>query len=447
MELYRSVIEELKAWKSRKDRKPLVMRGARQTGKTWMLKYFGNTEYIHLAYFNFDDDDTLKDVFQRTKDPKRIIEELKLHTDAPINPDDTLIVFDEIQGCNKALNTLKYFCEDAPEYHVVAAGSLLGVTLSKGDSFPVGKVEFCDMYPLTFKEFLMTADSKICHYIDTMETVTALPEIISVKLEEYYRQYIITGGMPAAVKAFLEGKSMTDVDRELNFILSAYSNDFSKHADGRDVPRIINIWNSIPSQLAKENRKFIYKLVRPGARAREYEDALLWMNSAGLLYRVFCCTKPNIPIKAYDDVASFKIYMCDVGLLRRLASLPPEVVLNGNGTYVEFKGAIAENYILQSLVTQYDVKPRYWTSVGKAEVDFVIQHGTNVIPIDVKSGTRLTGKSLYIYDGLYHPQLKIRFSLNGLKRDDNLLNIPLYLADWTKQIVSKELMSRDKFPQ
>lgn len=439
MDLHRSVFDELKAWKGRKDRKPLILRGARQTGKTWALKQFGLTEYSHLAYFNFDDDSTLNDIFQRTKNPRRIIEELKLHTDVPINAEDSLIVFDEIQACNKALNSLKYFCEDAPEYYVVAAGSLLGVALSKGDSFPVGKVEFCDLHPLTFREYLMTVETKVCDFIDAMDAVAALPEIIIAKLEERYRQYIVTGGMPAAVKAFVEGKGMEDVDRELGFIISAYTNDFATHADGREVPRIMSLWNSIPSQLAKENRKFLYKLVRPGARAREYEDALMWMEGAGLVHRVFCCTKPYIPIKAYDDVSSFKIYLCDIGLLRRLASLPPSAVLDGREAYVEFKGAAAENHVLQSLVPQYDAMPRYWTSVGKAEVDFIIQHEAEVIPVEVKSGMSITGKSLSVYDGLYHPKLKIRFSMNGLKRDGNLLNIPLYLADWTKKIVSEEL--------
>ena len=424
MELYRSIIEELKGWKSRPDRKPLVLKGARQTGKTWILEHFGRTEFEHVASFNFDKDESLYEIFENTKVPERIIAQLKLHTDSPILPHKTLIIFDEIQECNKALNALKYFCEDAPEYAVVAAGSLLGVALSKGDSFPVGKVEFMELYPLTFKEFLKVNDEKIYQYI------------VTDKLTEFYRQYLVIGGMPAAVKAFMENKGMEAVKREQKFILDAYALDFSKHAESKDIPRITSIWNSIPSQLAKENRKFVYKMVKPGARARDYEDALLWLENAGLIYRIFCCTKPYLPLKSYDDLSAFKIYISDIGLLRELAGLPPEAVLAGSAIYTEFKGALAENYILQSLVCQLEVLPRYWTSIGKAEVDFVVQLDMNIIPVEVKSDTRIGGKSLSVYDSIYHPAYKIRYSLNNLKKDDNLINIPLYLADWTIKLVA-----------
>ena len=316
MELYRSIIEELKGWKSRPDRKPLVLKGARQTGKTWILEHFGRTEFEHVASFNFDKDESLYEIFENTKVPERIIAQLKLHTDSPILPHKTLIIFDEIQECNKALNALKYFCEDAPEYAVVAAGSLLGVALSKGDSFPVGKVEFMELYPLTFKEFLKVNDEKIYQYIEELSDIVPLPQIVTDKLTEFYRQYLVIGGMPAAVKAFMENKGMEAVKREQKFILDAYALDFSKHAESKDIPRITSIWNSIPSQLAKENRKFVYKMVKPGARARDYEDALLWLENAGLIYRIFCCTKPYLPLKSYDDISAFKIYISDIGLLR-----------------------------------------------------------------------------------------------------------------------------------
>lgn len=436
MELYRSIIEDLKAWKKRPDRKPLILKGARQTGKTWILEYFGKTEFEHVASFNFDKDESLNEIFENTKNPERIISQLKLHTDSPILPQKTLLIFDEIQECNKALNALKYFCEDAPEYAVVAAGSLLGVTLSKGDSFPVGKVEFLNLYPLTFKEFLKTNDGKTYQFIEELSAIEPLPQIIADKLNEYYRQYLVVGGMPAAVKAFMQNKGMEEVKRVQRFILDAYVLDFSKHADNKDIPRIISIWNSIPSQLAKENRKFVYKMVKPGARARDYEDALLWLENAGLIYRVFCCSKPFLPLKSYDDLSAFKIYLADIGLLRELAGLPPEVIISGNTTYTEFKGALAENYILQSLVCQLEILPRYWTSVGKAEVDFVIQLDVDIIPIEVKSDTRLGGKSLSVYDMNYQPSYKLRYSLNNLKMDGNLINIPLYLADWTTKLVS-----------
>ena len=436
MELYRSIIEELKGWKSRPDRKPLVLKGARQTGKTWILEHFGRTEFEHVASFNFDKDESLYEIFENTKVPERIIAQLKLHTDSPILPHKTLIIFDEIQECNKALNALKYFCEDAPEYAVVAAGSLLGVALSKGDSFPVGKVEFMELYPLTFKEFLKVNDEKIYQYIEELSDIVPLPQIVTDKLTEFYRQYLVIGGMPAAVKAFMENKGMEAVKREQKFILDAYALDFSKHAESKDIPRITSIWNSIPSQLAKENRKFVYKMVKPGARARDYEDALLWHENAGLIYRIFCCTKPYLPLKSYDDLSAFKIYISDIGLLRELAGLPPEAVLAGSAIYTEFKGALAENYILQSLVCQLEVLPRYWTSIGKAEVDFVVQLDMNIIPVEVKSDTRIGGKSLSVYDSIYHPAYKIRYSLNNLKKDDNLINIPLYLADWTIKLVA-----------
>lgn len=436
MELYRSIIEDLRSWKERPDRKPLILKGARQTGKTWILEHFGHTDFEHVASFNFDKDESLNEIFDNTKDPERIVQQLKLHTDNPILPHKTLIIFDEIQECNKALNALKYFCEDAPEYTVVAAGSLLGGELSKGDSFPVGKVEFLELYPLTFKEFLNVNDEKLYQFVEELSVIEPLPQIVVDKLTEFYRQYLIVGGMPAAVKAFMENRGMEAVKREQRFILDAYSLDFSKHADKKDIPRIISVWNSIPSQLAKENRKFIYKMVKPGARARDYEDALLWLENAGLIYRVFCCSKPFLPLKSYDDLSAFKIYLSDVGLLRELAGLPAEVVLSGNVTYTEFKGALAENYVLQSLVCQLEILPRYWASVGKAEVDFVIQMGIDIVPVEVKSDTRLGGKSLSVYDLNYKPAYKVRYSLNNLKKDGNLINIPLYLADWTTKLVS-----------
>lgn len=436
MELYRSIIEDLKRWREKEERKPLILKGARQTGKTWILEYFGKNEFEYVAIFNFEKDSSLNEIFENTKDPGRIIAQLTLHTEVPVLPQRTLIVFDEIQECNKALNSLKYFCEDAPEYVIVAAGSLLGVTLSKGDSFPVGKVEFMNLYPLTFREFLKSADEKLFNFIELLDSVSPLPQFVTDRMTEYYRRYLVCGGMPAAVKALLEERGLDEVRKVQQYILSAYTLDFSKHANGKDVPRVISIWNSIPSQLAKENRKFIYKMVKPGARARDYEDALLWLENAGLVYRVFCSTKPFMPLKSYDDLSAFKIYLSDIGLLRELSGVPPEIVLSGDNTYVEFKGAMAENYILQSLMAQLDIMPRYWTSLGKAEVDFVIQYKTWIVPVEVKSDTRLGGKSLSVYDTNYHPVFKIRYSLQNLKKDDNLINIPLYLCDWTKQIMN-----------
>ena len=438
MELYRTIIEKLREWKHRPNHKPLIIKGVRQTGKTWIMKHFGKEEFETTAYFNFDTEDSLKSVFFKHKDPMRIIEELRLYTDSQIVAEKTLIIFDEIQECGEALNSLKYFCEDAPQYHIIAAGSLLGVTLSNVTSFPVGKVEILDLYPLSFKEFLIARDSKIFNYVDSINSIEPLPEIIFNKLGEYYRQYMAIGGMPEAVSIFFNNGSIEQVDKCLDYILAAYTRDFAKHAPKNDVPKIIAIWDSVPSQLAKENRKFVFKLVRPGARAREYEDALMWLNSAGMIYRVFCCTKPALPIKAYDDISAFKIYVCDVGLLRRLSSLSADVVMSQNPLYAEFKGASAENYILQSLVQQTDPLPRYWTSEGKAEVDFLIQHRSEIIPVEVKSGGNLMGKSLAVYGDKFSPRIKIKYSLNNLALYNNVINIPLFLSDWSERFMEME---------
>lgn len=331
---------------------------------------------------------------------------------------------------------MKYFCEDAPEYCIVAAGSLLGVSLSKGDSFPVGKVEFMDMHPVTFREFLFADSPDICSYLENMTEVAALPEIVMGRAAEAYRRYQVCGGMPAAVSAMLEKRGLDEIEDILNSILKAYSLDFSKHAPTKDIPRIAAIWNSIPSQLAKENRKFIYRMIRTGARAREYEDALLWLEHAGLVHRVFCSSKPGMPLSAYDAPSAFKVYLSDGGLLRAMAQLPAKALWEDSPLYTEFRGATAENMVLQSLVARYDVMPRYWTSEGTAEVDFLLQRGTDILPIEVKSGTRLSGKSLGSYIKKYSPALAIRYSMNNLKKDGTILNIPLFLADWTEKLLS-----------
>ena len=435
MMIEREIIKKLAAWKSKENRQPMILKGARQIGKTWILKEFGKRYFDSMVYFNFEEMQELKDVFATTKNVERILGQLALYTKAPILPETTLIIFDEIQECNDALNSLKYFCENAPEYAVVAAGSLLGVTLSKGDSFPVGKVDFLQMYPVSFKEFLAVESSDLFDYMEQVDAIEELPSIIFNRLTESYKKYNVSGGMPQAVVQLLDNKGVGEVDVILQNILNAYSLDFSKHAETKEIPRITSIWNSIPSQLAKENRKFVYKLVKSGARAREYEDALLWLQDAGLVYRILSNKKPFLPLTAYDDISSFKIYLSDVGLLRRLAKLPSDVVLNGSSIYTEFKGAMAENYVLQSLVTQFEVIPRYWTSDGKAEVDFIIQSNNDIIPVEVKSGHTTSGKSLSVYNNLYIPKLRIRYSVNNLKQDGNLLNIPIFLADWTEKFI------------
>lgn len=441
MEIERDIMSDLLAWKQRVERKPLIIQGARQIGKTWIMRKFGEEYFDYVAYFNFDASEELCREFENTKNPKRLIDILRLYTEYPIEPGRTLIIFDEIQQSNKVLNSLKYFCEDASEYHVLAAGSLLGVSLSKGDSFPVGKVEFLRMYPVTFREFLRADTPQMYDYIEKLTEIAPLPEIVMGRVGEAYRRYQVCGGMPAAVTAMLEKRGVQEIEEIQKSILMAYSLDFAKHAPGKDIPRITAIWNSIPSQLAKENRKFVYKLVKTGARAREYEDGLLWLEHAGMIYRVFCSSKPSLPLSAYDDLSAFKIYLCDSGLLRVMAQLPADMLWSENTLYAEFKGAMAENMVLQSLVAHFDVQPQYWTSEATAEVDFLLQNNLSLLPVEVKSGTRLSGKSLGIYINRFDAGLALRYSMNNLKRDDVILNIPIFLADWTKKIILMNTIS------
>ncbi len=436
MKIQRDIIQKLKQWQDKKTRKPLVLKGARQTGKTWVMREFGKACFAHTAEFNFDRTAELADIFEKTKDVKRILNELALFSNAPLIPGKTLIIFDEIQECNGALNSLKYFCEDTPEYHIIAAGSLLGVSVKKKKmSVPVGKVEILNMRPISFKEFLHHVDKKISHYVEEISRIEPLPAIVFNRLHEEYKRYQISGGMPEAIVSLLDNMGMEKVEDVLQNILNLYTLDFSKYADAVQIARINNIWNSLPSQLSKENRKFIYKVVKTGARAREYEDALLWLEEAGLVYRVYNVSKPGIPLSAYRDVSSFKLYAFDCAILRRLAKLSPQIILSGHLGFTEFKGALAENTILQSIEPQFDENPYYWTSGNKAEIDFLIQTPSQIIPTEVKSDKRLSGKSLSIYNKKFAPEIRVRFSLNNLHHENGLINIPLFLADWLKKII------------
>ncbi|MBO4379790.1 MAG: ATP-binding protein, partial [Muribaculaceae bacterium] len=362
MEFYRTILNDLERWKNSPNRKPLLIRGARQIGKTWALKRFGETCFENSVYVNFEEAIEIRAEFEKTKAPSRIIPILRTYLGQRIDAGRTLIIFDEIQECNSALNSLKYFCEEAPEYHIIAAGSLLGVMLSKGDSFPVGKVDILDMYPLTFREFLWTAEKRLLDYIDSLDAICPLPQFVFNSLEELFRRYMISGGMPEAALAMLEGREMSVIDKTLENILASYAWDFAKHSQPNDTQRIAAIWQSLPSQLSKENRKFVYGVVKTGARAREYESALLWLEHAGLIIRSFCLSKPLLPLTAYDDLSAFKVYAGDVGLLRALAKLPNDAIFGESNAFVEFKGALMENYILQSLMCQFSPLPRYWMS-------------------------------------------------------------------------------------
>ncbi len=436
MEFTRDLIADLIKWKDDIRRKPLILHGARQVGKTWLLKHFGQTSFEDVAYFNFDERSDAVSIFNIDKDPYRIIKQLSYLHGKRINPQTTLIIFDEIQECKPALNSLKYFCEQIPEYAIACAGSLLGVSLDRGGSFPVGKVNHLNLYPLTFSEFLQSADKSMHDYLNDLDEVGLMPEVFYNRIQEHFSSYMICGGMPSAAYEILETHDVSRVDSILQEILNDYRLDFSKHAESVLIPRISHVWDSIPSQLSRENRKFIYQLVRPGARAREYENAILWLQQAGLIYLTSLNKEPKLPLSAYDDLSIFKIYLSDIGLLRRLAKLPASSLLSSTSGFTEFKGALAENYVLQSLKTQFEVPLRYWTSAHSAEVDFILQDKEEVLPIEVKSGTNVRGRSLQLYNAMFHPKYRIRYSKLNLSFDDNLLNIPLFMCDYTTKLIS-----------
>jgi uncharacterized protein len=436
MKIARDITASLERWKNSAQRKPLILQGTRQTGKTWVMREFGRRFYENVAEFNFDKTTELTGIFKKTKDVKRIINELALFTNVPIVPGKTLIIFDEIQECSEAFNSLKYFCEDAPEYHIVSAGSLLGVALRKKKMpAPVGKVDILFMRPVSFREFLRHTDQKIFSFTENISEIQPLPEIVYNRLQEEYKRYLLCGGMPEALVTLLESRGMDNVEAVLQNIIYLYTLDFAKYSGGVEIARINNLWNSLPSQLAKENKKFIYKVVKNGARAREYEDALLWLEEAGLVFRVFNLTKPGIPMSAYRDVSAFKLYAFDCGILRRLARLSPEIMLTGHTGYTEFKGAIAENAVLQALVSQFDEMPHYWTSGNSAEVDFILQTNKGIVPAEVKSELRVSGKSLSVFHSKFAPALRIRFSMNNLRQDQGFINIPVFMADWTSRLI------------
>jgi hypothetical protein len=432
MRIEREIINQFKAWKDAPDKKPILLKGARQIGKTWAMEAFGKECFKYCVKFDFDRQQELKSVFQTTKDPMRLIKELTLYCDQPIIAGETLMIFDEVQECEEALNSLKYFREDAPQYHIIAAGSLLGVAVKKRKmTVPVGNVKIINMFPVTFKEFLCASDSRTYDYIESLEEISHLPEIILNKLRTEYRRYQVSGGMPEAIVALLEDKGVGEVESVLQDILDLYELDFAKYAEPREIPRIHAIWHSLPAQLSKENRKFIYKVIKTGARSKDYEDALMWLEDAGMIYRIFSISKPGMPISAYEETDAFKVYACDCGLLRRLAHLPASVVTDPIANYTEFKGAMAENAVLQSIMPLLDdQKPYYWTSPGTAEVEFVIQWGNEIIPIEVKAEENITGSSLSVYNKTYTPNYRMRFSMLNFQYNSGLLSSPSALAGW-----------------
>ena len=432
----RSIIEQLKQWKDKPDRKPLILLGARQVGKTFVLKQFGKENFEHCVYFSLDEENGVADIFRKTKNPIQIVEQLSFLCDKPITAGKTLLILDEIQSCPEAISSLKYFCENMPELALACAGSLLGLAFGhEGFSFPVGKVDHLNMFPVTFSEFLEQKDAGLYRYYMSIKAVEPLPEVFFNRLASSFTAYRICGGMPEAATKMLDA-DMAAVEEKLRNILKDYGFDFVKHASPLLANRISHVWNCLPSQLAKENRKFLYQLVRPGARAREYEDALLWLQNAGLIHKVSLCQTPRIPLKSYEDLSSFKIYALDIGILRVLSEIDASVYMDSSSLFSEFKGALAENYILQSLMTNGLNGSRYWSSGNRAEVDFLLQHGNVVIPVEVKSDTNIKGRSLIEYDKKYSPSLRLRYSMRNLSRDGNLINIPLFLADRTETLLN-----------
>lgn len=425
----RFITEKLIDWKNSKDRKPLILRGARQVGKTYILKEFGTKNYVNVAYFNFDHDDGLAELFLNTKNPKRIIDQLSLANGKKINPNTTLIIFDEIQECQNALNSLKYFCEEANEYHIACAGSLLGIRLSK-TSFPVGKVDFLNLYPMTFSEFLIAdKEENLVQVMRNTREISEIPKLFEDRLIEKLKIYYIIGGMPEVVYSWVNDKDIEKVNKIQKNILDSYENDFSKHVDQNEANKISLIWNGIPSQLAKENKKFIYQTVKKGARAREYENALNWLNDANLISKIYLVSKCAFPIKAYHDLSAFKIYMNDVGLLRRMSNLDSSIILKGNKLFEEFKGSFTENYVANTLSYILEETPNYYT-FDRNEIDFVIQRNNKIIPIEVKSDKSTNHNSLTKYNAKNDNEISFRFSLNNLSKDGKIINIPLYFIEY-----------------
>jgi hypothetical protein len=424
----RDVFQKLEEWKQSSRRKPLLLDGARQVGKTYALKHFGKTSYKNTAYLNFEKDEKLAQYFDGTLDPKQLIKTLSIHTEIEIEPGHTLLIFDEIQECPKALNSLKYFCEEANEYHVVAAGSLLGVKIAKEKGFPVGKVNFLQVYPLTFFEFLSAlGHEKTRDFLEDYQTYEPLQNPLHEKLLHLLKLYLFIGGMPEAVAEYAKTENLNTV-REIQLeILNAYERDFAKHAPTNQIMKITTVWSQVHRQLAKENKKFIFSAIRQSARGRDYEEAIQWLNDAGLIYKSHLVISPKFPLSAYADQDIFKIFLLDVGLLGAQSNLSPQTVIDGDVLFTEFKGALTENYVAQELIASQNRKPYYWASEGLAEVDFLIEEEHAIFPLEVKSGASHKHKSLLVYKKKYSPAQLIRATIMNLKHDGDIYNYPLYL--------------------
>lgn len=431
----RTAMDKLMDWKNKKNKKPLIIRGARQVGKTWLMREFGRVAYAETVYINFDNNKIMNELFENDMNVERIITGLELYSGYKINPNTTLLIFDEIQEVPNALAALKYFNEFAPEYQIICAGSLLGVALHSGTSFPVGKVEFLDLYPLSFFEFIDAMGKE--HFVSLLEKGDfEMSKTFRLEYIGLLKQYYFVGGMPEAVLRFSQNGDYKEVREIQQRILDAYEQDFSKHAPNEVVPRIRMLWHSIPSQLSKENKKFIYGLIKEGSRAKEYELALLWLEDCGLVHKVHRVTKPGIPLKAYEDLKAFKLFLVDVGLLACMAGLSERVLIDRNELFTEFKGALTEQYVLQQMKTIKNLNIYYWTNDrGNAEVDFLIDNGMDVVPIEVKAETNLKAKSLKTYIEKFNSRVALRTSMSGYGRSDTIIELPL----WAIETISKQI--------
>jgi predicted AAA+ superfamily ATPase len=433
----RKIFSQLKQWKHSKERKPLILMGARQVGKTYILKAFAASEFDNSLYLNFENNPSLKTLFASSLKPEDILRALSIETNTKIDPGKTLIIFDEVQECPEALNSLKYFQESANHYHLCAAGSLLGVKLIHTKGFPVGKVNFLELFPLSFLEFLNAInETNLKEYIETIHSIEPVAANLHDKLLNYLKTYFFVGGMPEAITTYINTSDFNKVREIQDAILKAYSLDFAKHAPKEILMKINQVWESIPNQLAKENKKFVYSAIRQGARAKEFEAALQWLTEAGLIYKVHNISTPKLPLDAYAFFDFFKIYLLDVGLLGAMTNLSDKTIIHGDQLFQEFRGSYSENYVAQTLA-QSHYHLYYWTSEGKAELDFVLQQEENIYPLEIKSGNSDKKKSLKIYNNTYHPELLIRSSPKNLRQDGKILNIPLYLLEELKVLLSK----------
>ena len=429
----RFALDRLKEWKDKKGRKPLIIRGARQVGKTWLMKEFGNTCFEKVAYVNFDSNTRMKQVFDGEITVERIILAISAETGVSIDSKNTLLIFDEVQEVPKALSSLKYFCENAPEYAIVAAGSFLGVALHKGTSFPVGKVDFMNLYPLSFQEFLCALGEE--RFVSILQgTDVEMVTMFKSKYIDRLREYYYVGGMPEVVQIYAETKDFNRVREIQKNLLNYYQQDFSKHAEVSLVPRLNLVWNSIPMQLAKENKKYIYGQVREGARAKDFELAIQWLLDCGLIHKVHRVNKPSLPLKAYIDFNAFKIFLLDIGLLIAMADLDAQVIIDGNRIFTEFKGALTEQYILQQMIAEVGIEPYYFsTANSKGEIDFLLQGRTSIVPVEVKAEENLRAKSLKAFCDKYQPKFAVRTSMSDYREQEWMTNIPLYNIDRIKE--------------